>query len=205
MCSALLTIATFSLVPAQSVAHADSAQLASRFTMGVFPDTQYASAGSIPASHHFMNRYGSEPYKVQTQWLADNKKAFGLKFVVHLGDVVNNSVNEGQWKAADAAMSILEKGGVPYSVLPGNHDMGPIPVVGGSVNKLAEEVGRYADYGASKVNYPGTIGVETKPSVFSGSKATKELPFYSKWFSAERAQKNPTFRERFNEIGRAHV
>ena len=57
-----------------------------------------------------MNRYGSEPYKVQTQWLADNKKAFGLKFVVHLGDVVNNSVNEGQWKAADAAMSILEKG-----------------------------------------------------------------------------------------------
>lgn len=200
MCSALLTIATFSLVPAQSVAHADSAQLASRFTMGVFPDTQYASAGSIPASHHFMNRYGSEPYKVQTQWLADNKKAFDLKFVVHLGDVVNNSVNEGQWKAADAAMSILEKGGVPYSVLPGNHDMGPIPVVGGSVNKLAEEVGRYADYGASKVNYPGTIGVETKPSVFSGSKATKELPFYSKWFSAERAQKNPTFRERFNEL-----
>lgn len=198
-CSALLTAVTFSLVSPLPAGHAETAPLASRFTMAVFPDTQYESAGSFPAGDHFMTKYGSEPYKVQTAWLAKNKKAFGLKFAVHLGDVVDNSIQEGQWKAADVAMRTLEQAGIPYSVAPGNHDMGPIPVVGGSANKIAEEAGYYANDGAQKIHFPREIEVKTNPSLLDG-KMPQNYPLFSTWFSVDRARRNPTFRERFVEL-----
>ena len=81
------------------------------FTVVLLPDTQNYSE-SYP-----------DTYVSQTQWIKDRAKADNIKFVIHLGDIVQNYNNsEEEWKLADRAHKILD-GVVPYSVVPGNHDM----------------------------------------------------------------------------------
>lgn len=82
----------------------------SAFRIAILPDTQNYS---MTYPHVF---------RAQTQWLADNWRRQNIKFVIHEGDIVNNN-NTAQWEAARDAMRILD-GVVPYSVTPGNHDMG---------------------------------------------------------------------------------
>lgn len=57
-----------------------------------------------------------------TQWLVDNKDNLNIDFVMHVGDIVDLNTSP-EWEIADEAMSILD-GEIPYSLLPGNHDMG---------------------------------------------------------------------------------
>jgi uncharacterized repeat protein (TIGR02543 family) len=82
------------------------------FTIIVLPDTQNAAA-SYPAI-----------FNSQTQWIADNQVASNIVFVTHTGDIVNTAGSATEWQRADAAMDILDGAGVPYSVGPGNHDLG---------------------------------------------------------------------------------
>ena len=56
----------------------------------------------------------------QTAWIADNVEALNIRYVFHLGDVVNDGT-VGEWKRARDAMARLD-GVVPYMVVPGNHD-----------------------------------------------------------------------------------
>ena len=56
----------------------------------------------------------------QTEWIADNVEALDIRYVFHLGDVVNDGT-VGEWKRARDAMAKLD-GVVPYMVVPGNHD-----------------------------------------------------------------------------------
>lgn len=57
-----------------------------------------------------------------TQWLADNKAARNLQFIVQDGDIVNND-STAEWNNARTAMEKLD-GVVPYAVVRGNHDIG---------------------------------------------------------------------------------
>ena len=59
-----------------------------------------------------------------TQWIADNKATENIVFATSVGDIVNSSSNTTQWTNADTAYDILDAAGVPYSVGPGNHDLG---------------------------------------------------------------------------------
>jgi len=61
-------------------------------------------------------------FGVQTHWIAENREARNIRFVVHEGDITDRNQPE-QWENAQAAMRILD-GVVPYSVAPGNHDIG---------------------------------------------------------------------------------
>ena len=116
---ALLTPLTQLALP---TAHAED--LASRFTLGVMPDTQfYARYGTEAAGDIFGDRYGSNPYDAQTEFLAANHNKLGTQFVTHLGDVVDQPDDRASWDIADRAMKKLEDSGVNYSVLPGNHDL----------------------------------------------------------------------------------
>ena len=96
----------------------------SDFTIIAIPDTQ---------------RYTDDPanyanFSAQTQWIVDNKDTLNIKFVTHLGDIVQNGNNNGddtEWLVADAAMGLLEDpvttfltDGIPYGVTLGNHDYG---------------------------------------------------------------------------------
>ena len=107
-CCLLLTAAVIGLLFAVDVSSADER---SDFTVVVLPDTQ------------FYSQLYPDTYVSQTQWIKDRVQADNIKFVVHLGDIVQNYNNiEEEWKAADRAHRILD-GVVPYSLVPGNHDM----------------------------------------------------------------------------------
>ncbi len=81
------------------------------FTLAVLPDTQVYSL-----------RFPGVFY-AQTGWLARNGERLNLKYVLQLGDIVNNNTH-GEWRNARDAMSLLD-GVIPYAIVPGNHDYGP--------------------------------------------------------------------------------
>ncbi|WP_100487035.1 metallophosphoesterase [Sporolactobacillus pectinivorans] len=82
------------------------------FTFGVLPDTQFYSK-SYP-----------ETFKKINQWFVANQGVLNLKYVFHLGDIVNNVDEFYQWKTASEAMHLFEQAQIPYGVIAGNHDVG---------------------------------------------------------------------------------
>jgi len=80
------------------------------FAVVVLPDTQIYSE-KFP-----------DTYLAQTAWIKKRVADDNIEFVIHLGDIVQNAHVEKEWEAADRAHRELD-GVVPYSVLPGNHDM----------------------------------------------------------------------------------
>jgi hypothetical protein len=121
-----LTLATglLAAVPlaasAAPVAQAASDEPGSRFTLAVLPDTQFYSRYS---ADQFLPRYGTDPYREQTRFLVEQADALNIPFVAHVGDVVDRVGTAAEWQAASTAMDTLEAGGLPYSILPGNHDV----------------------------------------------------------------------------------
>lgn len=81
------------------------------FSMAWITDTQYYTE-SWPGN-----------YDKQVQWIVDNSDNLNIKYVVHTGDIVDDFNEDFQWKNADKYMSILDKSGIPYGVLGGNHDV----------------------------------------------------------------------------------
>ena len=79
------------------------------FSIVVLPDTQtYAAAKP-------------EIFHAETQWIVDNRQRQRIRFVSHVGDIVDRNVPE-QWQVAREAMDRLH-GVVPYGFSVGNHDM----------------------------------------------------------------------------------
>jgi predicted phosphodiesterase len=93
------------------LACASSAWAAEPFSVVVLPDTQ-----------NYAEKF-ADTYVAQTQWIRDNLEKENIKFVMHLGDIVqHHNDSEQQWQVADRAHKLLD-GVVPYSMLPGNHDL----------------------------------------------------------------------------------
>lgn len=91
---------------------AESVSETPAFTLAVLPDTQKYS------------RYSPERFNAQTQWIADHHQQQGIKFTLHLGDVVDRATEPGEWQYAREALQRLEASdNTPYSLLPGNHDV----------------------------------------------------------------------------------
>jgi hypothetical protein len=80
------------------------------FTVVLLPDTQFYS-----------EKY-PDTYVAQTMWIRERAKPDNIKFVVCLGDIVQNAHVEKEWQNAHEAARILD-GVVPYSAVPGNHDL----------------------------------------------------------------------------------
>lgn len=62
-------------------------------------------------------------FLTQTSWLATHARELDIRYVLHLGDIVNNNTPL-EWSRAASAMSILD-GVIPYALVGGNHDYGP--------------------------------------------------------------------------------
>ncbi len=91
------------------------------WTLVVLPDTQ----------RYTDTRWDEDSviFRTMTQWLADNKKARNIKFVLHEGDITSGNTASvtppnkvAAWQVASDAMAILEKACIPYSLTTGNHD-----------------------------------------------------------------------------------
>ncbi|MGE9269502.1 MAG: metallophosphoesterase, partial [Verrucomicrobiales bacterium] len=94
------------------------------FGVVFIPDTQFYSRYAITSSgRQFLTRFGTNPFVVQTEWIAEFANTLGCPMTIHLGDVVDRASNTDEWAHANAAMGILDQANVPYSVLAGNHDV----------------------------------------------------------------------------------
>lgn len=120
LAAAVVGSAAVIAMPTIDEATAQEQDARSAFTLAVLPDTQFYSryAGS-----NFEPDYGTNPFAVQTEWLAEHAEALNIPFATHVGDVVDVVGQEDGWRVADEAMTTLEDAGVPYAVVPGNHDV----------------------------------------------------------------------------------
>ncbi|HEY5550278.1 MAG TPA: metallophosphoesterase [Opitutaceae bacterium] len=79
------------------------------FCLIVVPDTQRYAA------------YFPEIFRAQFRWIRDNATSLNVKFVVHVGDIVEEG-EDHEWIVADESFAMLD-GVVPYLAVPGNHDL----------------------------------------------------------------------------------
>lgn len=99
------------------------------FTIGIIPDTQNYSDGTHPQP---LNK---NFFIEETSFLAQNVLPLKLRFIAHVGDVVQNgdgrdmnfpglygTPQNTEWLNAIEALDILDAAGVPWGVSPGNHD-----------------------------------------------------------------------------------
>ncbi len=99
-----------------------------KFTVVALPDTQKYSENvkpgddpALPVTEEYAD--GLAPiFGAQTQWIVDQALAKNIRFVCHLGDIVEHGPNLDEWATANAAMGILDKAGMPYGTCLGNHD-----------------------------------------------------------------------------------
>ena len=84
-----------------------------RFTLAVMPDTQYLFDGpSIDKA----------PVEASLRYLLEHGKDENIVFLSHLGDLTQNGAAP-EFAAISAAFGLLDRRGVGYSVLAGNHDV----------------------------------------------------------------------------------
>ncbi|MGY6021575.1 LamG-like jellyroll fold domain-containing protein [Streptomyces spinosirectus] len=84
-----------------------------RFTLAVMPDTQYLFDGpSIDPA----------PVEASLRYLLEHGKDDNIVFLSHLGDLTQNGAKQ-EFAAISEAFGLLDRRGVGYSVLAGNHDI----------------------------------------------------------------------------------
>lgn len=111
------------LIVAWSVLAAGSAP-AEAFRFVALPDTQRYSEALLPPDPLALDSMGTYRFFTdQTQWIAKNAERLQIRFVTHLGDIVQSADDAAQWERARAAMDVLDKAGVPYATVIGNHDL----------------------------------------------------------------------------------
>ena len=107
------------------------------FSLTVVPDTQ----GMVNSS------YRAWMVVDMFEWIVAQRAARAIEFVTHVGDVVWNPDNDGQWQRALAGIDLLD-GVVPYSIAVGDHEYFPEEDKGGSTEPYRTYFGpeRYAGY-----------------------------------------------------------
>lgn len=84
-----------------------------RFTLAVMPDTQYLFDGpSIDKA----------PFEASLRYLLEHGRDDNIVFLSHLGDLTENGA-PAECAAIGEAFGLLDRRGVGYSVLAGNHDV----------------------------------------------------------------------------------
>lgn len=100
------------------------------------PDQQFAAPTTYDfALQHitdtqYFARDNPGVFEDMTQWTADNAAERKIAYSMHTGDLIQSWIQPGasdtrarsEFEVASDAMSNLEQAGIPYGVLPGNHD-----------------------------------------------------------------------------------
>ncbi|MGW0823230.1 LamG-like jellyroll fold domain-containing protein [Streptomyces sp. NPDC002845] len=112
--AAALPVAAAQAAPAEAVtARRRPDPDSRRFTLAVMPDTQYLFDGpSIDKA----------PVEASLRYLLEDGRDENIVFLSHLGDLTQNGT-EDEVAAIGEAFRLLDRRGVGYSVLAGNHDV----------------------------------------------------------------------------------
>jgi hypothetical protein len=84
---------------------------------------------ALPDTQNYSEFY-SEIFDSQTRWVVDNRTGRNIRFLSHVGDVVNHGDRVNEWNNAKAAMNRIHNANIPYGVTAGNHDITPSGVSG---------------------------------------------------------------------------
>jgi len=188
-----------------------TAQKISSFTISVLPDTQfYPRYASEKMGELYQKLYSGidpkydNPFKTQTQWIAQNARLLKMPFTMHLGDIVdqswyytsegsspwsastdlvgNGQIGNGQvtkeWELASQAMQVLEAARCPYSICAGNHDVGAID----------SDMQWGPDWGVGVTGFANNDGYQD-----GGSHRVGLFEPYLQVFPTERAKRQATF------------
>ena len=95
------------------------------FVFVSLPDTQiYADNrtpdGRLPAVTD--ERGTGAIFYDQTRWIVDNRSKRGIRYVGHLGDIVQHGDDLEEWALAKDAMDLLRQADIPHGTVMGNHD-----------------------------------------------------------------------------------
>ena len=126
---------------------------------GVTPRNQYDFTVAWESDTQYYNQNPAF-YKHQRaihDFLLAQRSNLDLQYLMHTGDIVNDWAQAAQWQRADVAYRDLDKAGIPYGVLAGNHDVGHHRNDYGAYGQWFGEQ-RYADnpwYGGSHENNRG--------------------------------------------------
>ncbi|TPW77158.1 lamin tail domain-containing protein [Schumannella soli] len=93
------------------------------------PDDYDLAISHVTDTQYLTDAY-PEVYAEELSWIADNAASRKIAFATHTGDLVQNWVDPDQsdvraraeFARASSIQGILDRAGVPNSVLPGNHD-----------------------------------------------------------------------------------
>jgi hypothetical protein len=117
-----------------------------RFTVAVMPDTQYLFDA---------DRIHPAPLAASLRYLLDNGRAQNIVFLAHLGDLTENG-QPGEMDRISEVWDTLDRHGVAYSVVAGNHD------VGGGTNDQRGTTPYLAHFGPKRfAHVPGFGGATT--------------------------------------------
>lgn len=108
------------------------------FRVRVVGENAYAFA-VLPDTQNYDGADGHILYRM-TEFLAANKDTMNLQIVTHVGDVTGSNT-DAQWQRVSDAYATLEAAGLPYTLLPGNHDQ----AAGGSASDHSTLMNSYFD------------------------------------------------------------
>ena len=100
------------------------------FRFVALPDTQIYSENILPGTPNrppVTDPLGTgHIFGDQTQWIVENAAAMNIRYVGHLGDIIQNgeipSLADQEWALAKQAMDKLHDADIPYGTVMGNHD-----------------------------------------------------------------------------------
>lgn len=115
-------VAALLLLAAPLVAAEDAAASAARgpLRVTVDPAQEEFSLVLVPDTQRYA-AYFPDIFHRQFEWIRDAVDPLNVKYVIHVGDVVEEGT-DAEWVVADRAFALLD-GVVPYLVVPGNHDI----------------------------------------------------------------------------------
>lgn len=85
------------------------------------PDQYDFSIAWITDTQYYSERY-HENFDIMTDWIVDNKDTLDIQYVFHTGDIVDEFDEDYQYQIAQEQLYKFRDAGIPYGVLPGNHD-----------------------------------------------------------------------------------
>lgn len=99
------------------------------FSIAHITDTQFLAEGAVSEDPEVAQRFG-QVYRDQVEWIVDNAEDRKIAYTGHTGDIIENYMNlnhsaehaRKEFGFASQMQQILDDGGVPNGILPGNHD-----------------------------------------------------------------------------------
>lgn len=74
-------------------------------------------------TQHYSERE-PETYQKMVDWAIDNRYQRNIGYGIHTGDIVEHVGNSQEWANASRIMKTWDDAGLPYGIVPGNHDIG---------------------------------------------------------------------------------